>query len=122
MSDDGTLPQESTEQELEALRDRLVMVLGDRTYQDLARATGVSSESVRRYLRTGSPSAVFLMRVCNAYGINGNWLFTGEGAPKTADIPAAYARTLPNSVLIDELARRAKQIFTDDTEHTHITD
>ncbi len=107
------LSQRSLSKDLEDLRNRLVQVLGERTYQDLARATGVSSESVRRYLRSGSPSAVFLMRVCKAYGINANWLFTGEGARWIRDIPDAHARSLPGDVLIDELARRAKQLLAE---------
>ncbi len=106
-------PQERTPQELDDLRSRLVQVLGDRTYQELARTTGVSSESVRRYLRTGAPSATFLMRVCNAYKINANWLFSGTGPSLLSDVPAVCARALPSPVLIDELARRAKDLIAD---------
>jgi len=64
-----------------ALRDRILRLTDGMRFSELAEQTGCHRETVRRYANTGSPSALFLTRLCRALGVNGDWLLTGRGEP-----------------------------------------
>lgn len=88
------------------LHQRLAAVAGDRSVKQVAAATGLNPETVRRYLRGQAPSAEFLAALCRAYGVNGHWLLTGEGAAFLHDSSADALRRSSASALLRTLADR----------------
>lgn len=66
------------------LKDRLQAVVGARSCEEMGRRTGISGESVRRYLRGHPPSARFLAALCNTEMVSGTWLLTGRGSMRAA--------------------------------------
>lgn len=67
------------------LHERLLAAVGDRTYRRVGEITSTHPETVRRYLQGQSPSVDFVMSLCSALSISGQWLLTGEGPMKAAD-------------------------------------
>lgn len=67
------------------LHERLLAAVGDRTYRRVGELTSTHPETVRRYLQGQSPSVDFVMALCSALSISGQWLLTGEGPMKAAD-------------------------------------
>lgn len=61
------------------ISERLHQVLGEATFADIARATGCNSETVRRYMRGGTPSVEFVIGVGRHYGVSLDWLLLGQG-------------------------------------------
>lgn len=59
--------------------DRLRAAAGPRMFSKLAELTECNSETVRRYMRHGKPSAYFMARICRALDISPEWLFMGTG-------------------------------------------
>ena len=72
------------------LHERLLWVVGDRTYRSIGEETRHNAETVRRYLQGQAPSADFLARVCEVYDVNAHWLMTGVGARRQSE-NAAHA-------------------------------
>jgi len=72
-------------------------------------ATGVSSETVRRYLLGQRPSTDFIVHACLHYGISANWLLLGIGPQRLADLPLTYVKLASSNTLVEELAGRAKE-------------
>lgn len=71
---------------LTPLHERLQIAAGSKTYRQLGDATGLNSETVRRYMQGHTPSVDFLASVCAALDINAQWLLVGAGPMKGADI------------------------------------
>lgn len=67
------------------LHERILAAVGDRTYRRVGELTGTHPETVRRYLQGQSPSVDFVMALCGALSISGQWLLTGEGPMRAAD-------------------------------------
>lgn len=88
------------------LHQRLALVVADQTVRQVASATGLHAETVRRYLRGQSPSVEFLAGFCRAYDVNGHWLLTGEGAPFVEEMSAEALRVSSASALLRTLADR----------------
>lgn len=101
---------------LSPLHERLVAAVGERTNRRIGELTNTHHETVRRYLQGQSPSVEFVMSLCSALSISGQWLLTGEGPMKASDarqhalqqanpgeLLAAIAGTL--DVLTDRLGR-----------------
>ncbi len=67
------------------LRARIAVVCAGRSNRELALLLRMSRETVRRY-RTGAspPSAVFVARLCAAFGVSPEWLLMGSGPGETA--------------------------------------
>lgn len=59
---------------------------GDRTFRSVATMTGQNHETVRRYMQGSAPSVEFVSAFCVAFGLNANWLLTGRGPMKAAEI------------------------------------
>lgn len=78
----GTLVRVATP----GLHERLLAAAGDRTYRHLGELTRTNAETVRRYMQGQAPSAEFLVAFCEALGINGHWLLTGQGPMHLADV------------------------------------
>lgn len=62
------------------IQSRLRIAIGGMTYAQVATMTGVSKESVRRYMRGDSPSYEFLVSICRGFGLSADWLLLGDGA------------------------------------------
>lgn len=92
------------------MRDRLRQVVGIRSSEEIGRKTGVSGESVRRYLLGREPSARFLSALCVAEGISGSWLLTGCGEMRPSGPAPASLDHLPTDVLLAEVARRLDRV------------
>lgn len=67
------------------LHERLLSVVGERSYRSIGSMTDTHHESVRRYLQGQSPSVEFIIALCDTLSISGQWLLTGEGPMKAAD-------------------------------------
>lgn len=74
--------------ETNGLHDRLKIVAGDRTYRHLSELTGTHHETVRRYMQGQSPGVEYLTALCVALGISAEWLLTGTGPMRRADVKA----------------------------------
>jgi transcriptional regulator with XRE-family HTH domain len=88
------------------LCQRVEQVRGDRTVQQISRETGVSSETVRRYLTGKRPSADFLVALCSSQDISALWLLTGEGPMRQSQVTNYYLSTVGEVELCSELGRR----------------
>lgn len=64
-----------------AIRERLRSICAHLTYADLARASGVSTETVRRYQQSGTPSIAYVVAIARTTQTSLEWLLTGEGPP-----------------------------------------
>ncbi len=82
------------------LHERLLASVGDRTYRRVGELTNTHPETVRRYLQGQSPSVDFVMSLCSALSISGQWLLTGEGPMSAADAKAhALQQANPGELL-----------------------
>lgn len=71
----------------EGLRTRVRAVCRGVSYRTLSEVTGVSSETVRRYMKGFKPSAIFLARLCHAFEISPVWLLLGRESPLEGEVP-----------------------------------
>ena len=76
----------ATTEAVSPLHERLLAAVGDRTYRRIGELTKTHPETVRRYLQGQSPSVDFVMSLCSALSVSGQWLLTGEGPMKAADV------------------------------------
>jgi transcriptional regulator with XRE-family HTH domain len=97
--------------ELSALHERLVSVVGDRTYRSLGDETGHNAETVRRYMQGQAPSAEFLSRVCEVYDVNAHWLMTGVGAARQSESAADVLRGASPSDLLSAVADTLERLI-----------
>ncbi|MEE9311569.1 MAG: helix-turn-helix transcriptional regulator [Planctomycetota bacterium] len=70
------------------VRERLRVLVKDRSQSDLARKTNTLVSTVNRYLKSTKIPAEFCAAVINGLGVNPAWLMTGEGTPFLADVSA----------------------------------
>jgi transcriptional regulator with XRE-family HTH domain len=56
------------------------------TYRQVSDQTGTNAETVRRYLQGHAPSVEFVAALCRVFGISADWLLTGRGPMKAADL------------------------------------
>jgi hypothetical protein len=68
------------------LHERLAAVVGQRSSRHIGDLTSTNHETVRRYLAGYAPSVEFVQAVCKAFGVSAEWLLTGKGPMKAADI------------------------------------
>ena len=78
----------------------------------VATATGVSSESVRRYRNGSLPPLEFVCAVSELTGTSLLWLLTGEGPRKTSDLTMWYLSRSSLTELTSELGRRIHLIHS----------
>jgi len=71
---------------LSELHVRMLDAAGDRTFRSVATMTGQNHETVRRYMQGAAPSVDFISAFCEAFGLNANWLLTGRGPMKAAEM------------------------------------
>ncbi|MBL0869202.1 MAG: helix-turn-helix transcriptional regulator [Phycisphaerales bacterium] len=86
------------------LHDRLHDIAEGMSYRELGELTGTNAETVRRYMQGQSPSVEFLTALCRRKGINAQWLLTGSGPMRSADIKVASLREANFGELLSAMA------------------
>ena len=90
--------------DLSPLHERILAIVGDRTYRAIANLTDTNSETVRRYLQGQAPSVEFLVALCNRFDVNAHWLITGHGAMKYSETMAEALRSANPAELLSAVA------------------
>jgi len=103
-------PDEGSEGLWIEMRDRLRSVIGERSSEEVGRQTGVSGESVRRYLMGHVPSARFLSRLCVLDSLDGTWLLTGAGQPKQGSTHSMSLENIDTDQLLSEIGKRLDRL------------
>jgi transcriptional regulator with XRE-family HTH domain len=81
-------PAISPEEHAQRILTRVQQVCRGTRATQIAAATGVPRESVRRYLAgTTAPTGAFLAALCRSLGVSPAWLLLGQGEPFTASPP-----------------------------------
>lgn len=91
--------------------DRLSAAAGNRSYRHLSDLTGIHPETVRRYMQGHAPSADFLATMCRGLGINGDWLLTGRGPMKNADLRSQALQEADASELLNAMANTIETLI-----------
>ena len=65
-----------------------------------AKLTGLSVSGLKRYLSGGEPSVVKLLQVCDATGVNPNWLMRGRGLIIEDDTDISYINERSISMMV----------------------
>jgi hypothetical protein len=89
-----------------SLSDRIRALCAGKTPQTLARMTGSSADSVRRYLRGAAAPPDFLVRLAGATGVSLNWMLSGRGPIRRSEVLAISLERASTTDLLGELARR----------------
>lgn len=85
------------------LHDRLRAIAGEHSYRRIGELTETHPETVRRYMQGQAPSAEFLTRVCEVFGVSGQWLLTGRGAMRASEIRTRALREAEVTELLGAL-------------------
>ncbi|VAX41951.1 hypothetical protein MNBD_PLANCTO03-44 [hydrothermal vent metagenome] len=93
------------------LHERLNTAAGNRSYRHLAELTETNPETARRYMQGQPPSVEFLSAFCASLAINGEWLLTGRGPMRTADLRKAALRDAEASELLSAMARTIETLI-----------
>lgn len=86
------------------LHDRLQAAARGYSFRELGELTATHPETVRRYMQGTSPSYEFLSALCMHLGISGQWLLTGNGPMKAAEVRAASLREANPTELLAAMA------------------
>ncbi len=78
--------------------------VGDRTYRRVGDLTNTHPETVRRYLTGHAPSVDFVSRLAATLGLNINWILTGHGPMRLADVKPHALRDANASDLLMHVA------------------
>ena len=89
-----------------AIHDRIRACIGRDKIADIARGTGLNSETIRRHIRGTPPSVQFVAELCLLYGVRTDWLILGRGEMTQELECAKEVSAFSNSMLIVELANR----------------
>lgn len=90
--------------DLTPLCERLRLVVGQASFRQIGDATGTHPETVRRYMHGQSPSVEFVGAVCEHYQVNGEWLLTGQGPMRRAEVKSHVLRQAGPSDLLGAVA------------------
>lgn len=88
----------------ERLHDRLQAAVGDRTFRRVGQMTNTHPETVRRYLSGHAPSVDFVSRLSSSLGLNINWVLTGRGPMRQAEIKPHVLREANATDLLTHVA------------------
>lgn len=88
----------------ERLHDRLQAAVGDRTFRHVGTLTNTHPETVRRYLSGHAPSVDFVTRLAASLGLNINWILTGRGPMRQAEVKPAALREANATDLLTHVA------------------
>ena len=92
------------------LLSRLTECMEELSNVAIAAATGVSSESVRRYRNGSIPTVSFLIKLAELTGSSLLWLMMGEGPRMRKDVPNWFLSQCCISELSSELGRRLDRL------------
>jgi hypothetical protein len=84
----------------------LIPLLADDSFRRISKRTDYNPETVRRYMNGQSVPADFVAQVCVAYGLDANYLLTGEWKPANE----SSLRATPLETLLAEIGRRLVNI------------
>ncbi len=102
-------PEHPSEDTWIEMRDRLRFVIDHRSSEAVGRLTGVSGESVRRYLMGHVPSSRFLSQLCLHDSIDGTWLLTGVGCARRPGGDISL-ESISTDQLLAEVGRRLDRL------------
>ena len=85
-------------------------VVGRMTYRALGETTDHNPETVRRYIQGQAPSADFLTALVSRFELNADWLLTGRGPMKAADLKAAALAEANPDELLSAMAGRLETV------------
>lgn len=88
----------------ERLHDRLQAAVGDRTFKRIGTMTNTHPETVRRYLSGHAPSVDFVTRLAASQGLSINWILTGRGPMRLAEVKPAALREANATDLLTHVA------------------
>ncbi|MEQ8317372.1 MAG: hypothetical protein RIE77_07280 [Phycisphaerales bacterium] len=88
----------------ERLHDRLQIAVGDRTFRRVGQITNTHPETVRRYLGGHAPSVDFVSRLSESLGLNINWVLTGRGPMRQAQVKPHVLREANATDLLTHVA------------------
>jgi hypothetical protein len=88
----------------ELIGQRLRQWIGDQSHADVARAIGMSAETVRRQVKSGRPSALLVQRLSERCGLNAHWLLLGEGHPMIEEDRGFQIASAPIGALLTATA------------------
>lgn len=88
----------------ERLHDRLQAAVGDRTFRRIGELTNTHPETVRRYLSGHAPSVDFVSRLAATLGLNINWILTGRGPMRLAEVKTHVLRDANATDLLTHVA------------------
>ncbi len=92
------------------LHERLMLVVGTRTYRALGDLTGIHPETVRRYMQGQAPSIEFVSRLCASMRLNPEWMLLGKGPQKAADLRVETLRGADPSELLAAIAKTLEEL------------
>jgi len=95
----------------DGFHERLRTVVGDRSFRHLSELTGTHHETVRRYMQGQAPSVEFLTELCRALGVNANWLLTGVGPPRMAELSGEALRQAPTTELLKAMGHTIESLL-----------
>jgi len=93
------------------LHDRLNTAAGNRSYRHLSELPNTNAETVRRYMQGQPPSVEFLAALCASLAVNAEWVLTGRGPMRTADLRKAALRDAEASELLAAMARTIETLI-----------
>lgn len=108
MTIDGGLDQHDGQR----LHDRLLQATGDRTLRRIGEMTNTHPETVRRYLNGHAPSVDFVSRLAQALGLNLNWILTGRGPMRMAEVKPQALRDANATDLLTTVALAIERLET----------
>lgn len=88
----------------ERLHGRLQAAVGDRTFKRIGEMTNTHPETVRRYLSGHAPSVDFVSRLAATLGLNINWILTGRGPMRLAEVKPQALREANATDLLTHVA------------------
>lgn len=88
----------------------MLTVVGRSTFRAVADATGLNSETVRRYMQGQAPSVEFLAALCSVYDVNAQWLLTGRGPIRQSDSRAHALREANPAELLSAIAEALERL------------
>mgnify|MGYP001434154512 CR=1 FL=1 len=93
------------------LHDRLREAGGSKSYRHIGELTGTHPETVRRYMQGQAPAVEFVAAFAHAMGLNIDWLLTGRGPMKAADVKAHTLGEANASELLTAMANTIEDLI-----------
>jgi len=105
----------------DAIRERLVRLVGERSQSEVARKTGAQVAAVNRYVHGARIPAGFCADVVRGLGVNPSWLLTGEGSAYLADVPVQTQQLGENLLeLVEAMSAVSRMLLGSLTGKDHL--